>query len=329
MRRLAVILARAAIARIAVQMNPARISLALVAFVVVATGGWSSATAGSIYAGPKTDPVFAVLGAKLSLAMFPNQRFDLVPLPDSMSALARVAEEPGSVAIADLATTLDYARQKGLSADRLEFHTLGSSRCLIGFTRRGGWMRGFTDLLTAGNTPNPVIGITDSTAETALGMLRALEPGLGSVQSVSAEMPELVARTAGGTVDLMLVVVNPNFDQARLEALADDKRLARVPVVTRLLSRAAAAPGSGFTMAPLRTDSGLLPWSRAPDVTLCTPIGAVLTNDAPPLLRDTLNRAAPVVAASLRTSLTDLTMNAAQSALVDVISSLKGLLDRF
>ena len=297
--------------------------------LLLAMGASASGHAASIYAGPQSDPTFTVIAPELSTAMFPNQRVDLVAVSGGAAALERVAEDPGSVAITDLATTLDYARRKALAADRLEFHEVVGQRCVLGFTQKGSWVRSFADMLTTGSGAHPVVGVTDDAAATVLALLRGLEPGLAAVQVVSAPLGDLTIRTARGTVDLLLMVANPDFDHARLEALADDQRLTRVPIVSRQLSRAAADRESGFVMMPVQTDSSLLPWSRAPDVTLCTPIGAVLRNDAPPLLRDTLNRAVVSVAATLKTSLADRTMRAARSALGDAMSAVKGLVGRF
>jgi hypothetical protein len=300
--------------------------------VLAAAGAFplgNAAGAAAIFAGPQSDPVFSVIAPELSTAMFPNQRLELVPVPGAEAALDRAAADPASLAITDLATMLDYARRKGLAADRLEFQAVAGRRCLLGFTQRGGWIRNLADLAAAGTAPRPTIGLPDGEAEAALALLRRFDSGLDNAQTVTAPLADLVARAAKGAIDLVLVEVNPEFDAALVERLADDDRLARIPFVTRLLSRAAADRNSGFVMVPVRTDSGLLPWSRAPDVTLCTPIGAVLRNDAPALLRETLGRAAPAVAATLHTTLTDRTMKAARSALGDVMSTVKSLLDRF
>lgn len=287
------------------------------------------AAVAAIYAGPEDDPAFGVIAPELAIAMFPSQRLDLVPVASAEAALDRVAADPASLAISDLATMLDYARRKELPDDRLDFQAVAGRRCLLGFTQRGGWIRTLADLAAAGGGPRPTVGLPDSAAEAAFALLRRLDPGLDAARTVVAPLTDLATRAANGTVDLVLVAANPIFSAALIERLADDDRLARIPVVTRLLSRAAADRSSGFVMVPLRTDSGILPWSRAPDVTLCSPVGAVLRSNAPAALRDALGRAAPVVSATLNTTLTDRTMKAARSALGDVFDTVKGLLNRF
>lgn len=301
------------------------------ALAIAATIGWQGTPgyAASIFAGPPADPVFGIVAPELVTAMFPNQRLELTSVPSGEAALDRVMADAASLAVTDLATMLDYARRKTLGADRLQFQSVAGRRCLLGFTQRGGWLRSFADLATAGAGPPPVIGVADAEAEATLTLLRRFDPGLTATVPVIAPLADIIARAAKGTVDLALVMVYPEFDAAQIERLADDPRLTRIPVVTRLLSRAGAERASGFVLVPVRTDSGLLPWSRAPDITLCAPIGAVTRDDAPPLLRETIGRAAPVVAGILRTSVSDRAMKIAQSALDDFMGVVKDLLGRF
>ena len=296
-----------------------------------ATVGWQGAPgyAAAVFAGPQSDPVFGVVAPELTTAMFPNQRLELTAVSGSEAGLDRVIADPASLAVTDLATMLDYGRRNALAADRLQFQSVAGRRCLLGFTQRGGWLRSFADLAAAGAGPPPVIGVADAEAAAMLAILRRFEPGLGATVPVVAPLAEIIARAAKGTIDLALVMVNPEFDPAQIERLADDPRLTRIAVVSRMLGRAGAERESGFVLVPMRTDSGLLPWSRAPDVTLCAPIGAVTRDDAPALLRETIGRAAPVVAGILRTSLSDRTMKVAQSALDDIMGMVKDLLGRF
>jgi hypothetical protein len=133
---------------------------------------------------------------------------------------------------------------------------------------------------------------------------------------------------AHGAPDVLLLVAYPELDRELIERLADDDRLIVLPVVTRLLSRAAFDRDSGFTMQAVRTDLGLAPWSRPKPITLCTPVGVVLRGDAPPALRDAVNRAVPVVASALRTSLTDRAGAAATSTLHDALDAVQGLITR-
>ena len=81
-------------------------------------------------------------------------------------------------------------------------------------------------------------------------------------------------------------------------------------------------------MQPVRTDSGLTPWSRSKLITLCTPVGVVLRGDAPPALRDAVGRVVLAVAALLRPSLTDQAGTAATNTLHDALDAVQGLITK-
>ena len=93
-------------------------------------------------------------------------------------------------------------------------------------------------------------------------------------------------------------------------------------------TRQQAGHDSGFTLQSVQSDNALIPWSRRPVTTLCTPMGVVLRGDAPPILRDAVNRAAPGVAASLRSSLADRATAAATNTLRDATDTVQGLISR-
>jgi len=288
---------------------------------------WARA-AGSLYAGPSTDPVFTVITPHLLGAMFPEQRLDGVAVDDGAAAVQRVAAEPASAAIADLATMLGYLTEKKLPADRLEFHGPIGAHCAVAFARRDGWVRAFGDVVTAEGAPRPVIGIAGPDASALMNMLRRVEPNLATATIQSGLADEMAARVAQGSPDLLLLVAQPDLDHSLIERIANDEHLILLPVVTRLLARTAADPNSGFTLQSVQSDSGLTPWSRRPVTTLCTPTGVILRNDASPALRDAVNRAVPGVAASLRSSLTDRVTNAASGTLHDAVGSVQGLINR-
>ena len=138
-----------------------------------------------------------------------------------------------------------------------------------------------------------------------MASLVRLEPGLAGIDAQPGDADVLAAQVAHGAPDLLLLVAYPELDRDLLGRLADNDQLTPLPVVTRLLSRAALDRDSGFTMQPVRTDLGVAPWNRHTMTTLCTPVGVVLRGDAPPALRDAVNRAVPTVAVALRPSLTD------------------------
>lgn len=303
-----------------------RNALPLLALLCLAPVG--TRAAGVLYAGPATDPVFTVIAPHLLTALFPEQRLDAAAAAGGTAALDQVVADPTSIALADLATMLDYMAAKKLAAERLEFHGPISAHCVLAFVRRDGWVRAFSDIATANGAPRPVIGVAGPDATNLLGMIRRIEPGLATVETQLGSADELAAQVARGAPDILLLVAQPDLDRALLERIADDDRLTLLPVVTRLLARAAVDRNSGFAMQGVYTDSGLTPWSRRPVNTLCTPVGVVLRGDAPPALRDAVNRAAPLVAASLRPSLGDRAGAAASSTLHDTVDTLHGLLNR-
>ena len=284
--------------------------------------------AGTLYAGPADDPAFATIAPRLLSALYPEQRLDAVATEDEKTALDRVAADASSAAVADLATMLDVIAARHLPQDRLEFHGPVGAHCLLGFARRDGWVHAFSDLTAASGQPKPIIGLAGPDANTLFDILRRLEPGLNSVdvQTDAANQPAVGG--ARGAPDLLLLAAEPDLNRDLVERLADNDHLVMLPVVTRLLSRAALDRNSGFTMQPVQSDSGLLPWSRRPVVTLCTPLGVVLRGDAPPSLRDAVNRAAPAVAAALRPSLADQANAMAKKALHQTVDTVQQLLDR-
>jgi hypothetical protein len=284
--------------------------------------------AATLYAGPPTDPVFTVIAPRVLSALFPEQRLDAASANGSMAALERVVADPTSAALADLASMLDFISSKKLPTDRLEFHGPVGARCMLGFARRDGWVHGLSDVIAANGTPRPTVGLAGPDAAQLFGMLRRVEPGLSSVETQAGTPDELAAQVGRGAPDLLLLVAEPDLDHALIQRLAEDDRLVALPVVSRLLSRAAVDRNSGFTMQPVRTDSGLMPWSRRPVDTLCTPIGIVLRGDAPAGLRDAVGRATPVVAAALRQSLTDRAGSAANNALHDTVDTVQSLWNR-
>jgi hypothetical protein len=284
--------------------------------------------AGTLYAGPATDPAFTTIAPPLLSALYPEQRLTATAVPDSTAALDRVAADPTSAALTDLATMLGYLAAKKLPADRLEFHGPIEQHCLLAFARRDGWVRAFSDLATANGSPRPSIGLAGSGATTLLPILYRLEPGLAGVDAQPGDADALAAQVAHGAPDVLLLLAYPELDRDLIERLADNDQLSLLPVVTRLLSRAALDSDSGFTLQLVRTDSGLAPWSRHKLVTLCTPVGVVLRGDAPAALRDAVNRAVLSVAGALQPSLTDRARAAATNTLHDTLDSVQGLIAR-
>ena len=294
---------------------------ALLALAVGATRVADARAAGALYAGPEQDPAFGAIAPELLTALFPEQKFSLKPAADAEAALKLVAEEPGSLAIVDLATMRDYAARHELAQDRLEFHGPISRHCLLAFARRGGWVHAFGDVV--GASGSPVVGLAGPDALTTLAELRRLEPGLATVDVKSGAASTLAGGVARGTLDLMLVVAHPGFDDAAMARLADNDQLTELPVITRLLAHAAVAPDSGFTLARMRED-GWFPWRQRPEMTLCTPIGVVVRSDAAPELRDSLDGAAARVAAVFRRpNFARRAAWAAESALKDVAGTIR------
>jgi hypothetical protein len=307
------------------------------AAVLLALGATPLAWAGdgALYAGPEQDPVFGDIAPELATALFPGQRLKLVPLADTEQALDHVAADPTSLAVADLASTLDYAARHGLPPERLEFGGELAHRCVLAFALRGGWLHGFADLTAAPDashpdashpgTPRPSIGVAGP--DGTLAILQRLDPGLAGLDAQPGTASQLAARVARGTLDAMLLVAYPEFDQDAIERLSDNDKLVRVPVVTRLLSRAAAGPESGFTLSTAASGPALLPWTPQPDPTLCSPVGIVSRDDAPAALRQALPAAERAVAAALhKPSLTEHAMTTARGAVRDAIATARGWL---
>jgi hypothetical protein len=283
---------------------------------------------GALYAGPPTDPAFVAIAPRLLTALYPEQRLDATAVADSTAALEQVATNPASIAIAGLATMVAFAAANALPADRLEFHGPLEQHCLLAFARRDGWVRAFSDVTGANGSPLPVIGLAGPGAEPLLTILRRLEPGLTGIEAQPGDANTLAGQVARGSPDLLLLVAYPALDRALLAHLANDDGLTPLPVVTRLLSRAAFERDSGFTMQPVRINNGLAPWGRHKLVTLCTPVGVVLRNDAAPALRDAVNRALPIVAEALRPSLADRLGADANNALQGTLDAVEGLISR-
>ena len=280
-----------------------------------------------LYAGPEADPAFGELAPELLTALFPEHRLALQPAGDAEAALDHVVQEPGAVAIADLASMLDYTTRHALPADQLRFGSPLARHCLLAFARRGGWVRGFADIADATGTPRPAIGLVGPDAATTLAELRRFEPGLAGLEVQPGSAAEQAARVARGSLDLLLLVAHAGIDDAVAEQLADDDRLTELPVVTRLLARAAAGSDSGFTLAAYRPDSGVIAWVEQPPMTLCTPIGVVLRGDASPELRTAFDRAAGAIAARLqKRGLAGRAVASAKAALRDVVGTIHGWL---
>jgi hypothetical protein len=317
--------------------GPVRVAAALLLAAIVTTGGAVARAAdGTLYAGPEADPAFGELAPELVTALFPEHRLALAPAADAEAALDHVAQEPGAVAIADLATMLDYvARHPDDSAQsgpaqpgaaKLEFHGQLSRHCLLAFARRGGWVHDFADIAGAGGAPRPTVGLVGPDAAVTLAELRRLDPGIADFDLRPGTAADLAGRAAHGSLDLLLMVAHAGFDDATAERLADDDRLVELPVVTRLLARAAATGDSGFALAMSHPASDL-PWVAAPPMTLCTPVGVVLRSDAPPALRDAVVAAAARVAAMFqKPGFLARVSTAAKSALHDAAGSIRDLL---
>lgn len=292
-----------------------------------AAAGGTEGTEGTLYAGPAADPAFGELAPDLLTALFPGHRLALVPTEDAAAALDHVAAAADALAIADLAAMLDAAAVHALPPGRLVFAGQLSRRCLLAFARRGGWVRGFADIAAAAGTPRPAIGLVGREGAGTLAALARLDPGLAGLDVQPGDAAQLTARVMHGSLDLLLVVAEPGFDDATVATLADDDRLVTLPVVTRLLTRAAATGEGGFTLAAYRPDGLSIAWT-APPPTLCTPIGVVLRDDAPAALRRDLGPAAASVAAGLRRPATLGGRAAAtvKSVLRDVVGPIRGWL---
>lgn len=288
-----------------------------------------ASAAGSLYAGPAADPLFTTIMPRLLTALFPDQRLDGMEAADSVVALGRVAGDASSAALADLAAMVNFIAAKKLPPERLEFHGSIGAHCLLGFARRDGWVRSFGDIAATDGTPRPRIGLAGPDAVVLSGILRQIDPRLAGVAFKAGTADEGAAQVVAGTSDLLLLVAQPDLDRALIQRLADNDQLVLLPVATRLLLRAAVDRSSGFILQPVQSDSGLTPWSRRPVTTLCSPTGVVIRADAPAALRDAVNRAVPVVAASLEISLVDQALGAARGTMNDALDGVQGLIGRF
>ncbi len=287
---------------------------------------------GTLYAGPEQDPVFGDIAPELVTALFPGQRFKLQPQPSTAAALDHVAADPAAAAVADLASTLDYAARHALPPERLEFSGELAHRCLLVFTQRGGWLHSFADLTAAAagaaaGAPRPSLGLAGADPAVTLALLQRFDPGLAGLDVQAGTPAQLAARVARGQVDALLLVAYPELDQSTIDQLMDNAKLTRLPAVTRLLALAAAGPDSGFTLSTAASAGSLLPWKSDPEPTLCTPVGVVTRDDAAAALREALPAAGQKVAAVLRKpSLTEHAYGAARGAVHDAFSAMRGWL---
>jgi len=288
----------------------------------------AASAAGTLYAGPATDTAFTVITPRLLNALYPDQRLNAEGVADDAAALDHVAADPTSAAVADLVAMVQFAASKKLPPERLEFHGPLEQHCLLAFAQRDGWVHAFSDLITAEGSPRPVVGLAGSAAVSLFTMMRKQEPGLAAVMTQSGDPDALAQQVKRGALDALLIVVYRDLDHDLVVRLADDDHLTPLPVVTRLLSHAALDRNTGFNMEPVRTDSGLMPWGRPKPITFCTPTGVVLRGDAPPALRDAVNRAVPKVADSLHQSLTDRVSTATTNTLHDALDTVQGLITR-
>lgn len=307
-------------------------NLRYVAWLPVVTLALSIGTArgapGSLYAGPATDPAFVTIAPRLLTAVYPDQRLNAASVADSRAALEQVASDSSSAAVTDLATMVAFAAANHMAADRLEFHGPLEQHCLLGFARRDGWVHAVSDLTAAGNAPQPTVGLAGPGAAGLFAIMRRLDPGLANIAVQPGAVAELTNQVASGAPDVLILEAYPDLQRTLIEHLADDDRLTLLPIVTRLLSRAAFDRKDGFIMQAIRTDSGLAPWSRPKLVTFCTPVGVVLRGDAPPALRDAMIRAVPTVSAALHPSLTDRAGTAATDTMNSVLDAVQGVIGR-
>jgi hypothetical protein len=288
----------------------------------------SAQAAGTLYSGPAADPSFTILIPRLLTALYPNQRLNATAVADDAAALDRVMADPTSAALVDLAAMTEFATAKKLAVDRLEFHGPLEQRCLLAFARRDGWVQNFSDIVSAKGSPRPTVGLAGTGATSLLGILRSIEPGLSGVDVQPGDPGPLAKQVENGAPDLLLLVADAELDHDLIKHLADENRLTVLPVVSRLIARAATDRSSGFVMEPVSTDTDLVPWARPKLITLCTPLGVVLRGDAPPALRDAVNKAVPVVAAALRPSLGDRAGTAATNTMHDALDAVQGLITR-
>ena len=296
--------------------------------LLLGLGAAQAAGASSLYAGPANDPAFTTLAPRLLTALYPDQRLNAESVADGNAALQHVLADPSSAAVTSLATMAAFATAANLPANRLEFHGPLEQVCLLGFARRDGWVHAVSDLATAGSSPPPVVGLAVPEATVLFAIAKRVDPALATLTPLPGEANDLATQVAAGTPDLLLLAAYPDLQHTLIEHLADDGRLTTLPVVTRLLSRAAYDRKDGFTMQAIRTDAGLAPWSRPKLVTLCTPVGVVLRGDAAPALREAVNRAVPVVAAAVRPSLTDRAGTAASDTVNGVLDAVQGFITR-
>lgn len=304
----------------------------LLRVVILATvlGGTLPAAhaAGTLYSGPAGDPAFTTLIPKLLAALYPNQRLNATAVADATAALDRVMADPTSAALVDLATMAEFTTAKKLAVDRLEFHGPLDQRCLLAFARRDGWVQNFSDIVSAKGSPRPTVGLAGTGASSLLGVLRGIEPGLAGVDVQLGDADPLAQQVEKGAPDLLLLAADAELDHDLIKRLADRNRLTVLPVVSRLIARAAMDRSTGFAMEPVSTDTDLVPWARPKLITLCTPLGVVLRGDAPPALRDAVTKAVPVVAGALRPSLGDRAGTAATNTMNDALDAVQGLITR-
>jgi hypothetical protein len=297
--------------------------------LLLLSGSAGVALAGSLYAGPNTDVAFTVIAPELSGALWSERPLPPQPVADTNAALARVAADPDSLAIAELALMLDASARNKWPADRLNFVDLLGQRCLTAFTLQGGWVRNFADLATNAS-PAPTIGVAGPNAGAMLAMLQRFDPGLAGLDVQQGTAEELAGRLARGTLDVLLVSATFGYEDKPLMKLADEARFTRMAPVTRQVTRAATGPEGGMTLSQMRIDRGsVVAWPRTPETMLCTPLGVVLRGDAPGGLKSAVTLARPRVAAALRTSLKDRATTEFKGMLDDATGTMRRLLDNF
>ena len=226
-----------------------------VVMLAMVLGGTLSAAeaAGTLYSGPAADPAFTILIPRLLTALYPNQRLNATAVADDAAALDRVMADPTSAALVDLAAMTEFATAKKLAVDRLEFHGPLEQRCLLAFARRDGWVQNFSDIASAKGSPRPTVGLAGTGAASLLGIIRGIEPGLAGVDVQPGDAGPLAQQVEKGAPDLLLLAADAELDHDLIKRLADENRLIVLPVVSRLIARAAMDRSSGFVMEPVST----------------------------------------------------------------------------
>ena len=74
-----------------------RPGIRLIAAVLICLAPFCAYAAGSLFAGPPSEPVFTVIAPRLLAGLFPEQRLDGVAVGDGSAALEHVAADPTSI----------------------------------------------------------------------------------------------------------------------------------------------------------------------------------------------------------------------------------------